>query len=409
MYRGLQWDNVTHGSREVVLVQPPARKGALGAFTVLDLGTLGPGARASRILADYGASVLRIDPPREHSGVVLPYYAYGAMRNIDRCRVDMKHDEGRAVVLDLAARVDVIVEGFRPGVADRLGVGYDAISAVNPSIVYCAATGYGQTGPYANWVGHDLNYLAIAGFLSSSGRDAKGIPALPGATVADAAGGGLHAAMAIMAALLGRATTGVGTYLDVSATDGVLGLMAMNVDEYLATGAVPGPGHGVLTGRYACYGVYECADSRFVALGAVESKFFTNVCREMGIGEWATKQYDDDAQPELVRVLRATFAQRTRDEWVALLTPLDSCVTSVLSIDEVVTNPQIVARGAITEAVEPSRGTFGQLGPVWAGSWRSEQPVVLAEEGSSVAREVLRDLNYTQDRIDDLVAREVVS
>jgi alpha-methylacyl-CoA racemase len=128
----------------------------------------------------------------------------------------------------------------------------------------------------------------------------------------------------------------------------------------------------------------------------------------MGIGEWTTKQYDDNAQPELVRVLRTTFAQRTRDEWVTLLTAFDSCVAPVLSIDEVVTNPQIVARGAITEAVEPSRGTFEQLGPIWAGSWRPEQPVVLAEEGSSVAGQVLRDLNYTQDRIDDLVAREVV-
>ncbi len=389
-------------------MQSPVGAGSLGAIKVLDLGTLGPGARASRILADYGASVLRIDPPRDHSGVVLPYYAYGAMRNIDRCRVDLKHDEGRVVVLDLAARVDVIVEGFRPGVADRLGIGYDAISAVNPSIVYCAATGYGQTGPYANWVGHDLNYLAIAGFLSSSGRDAQGVPVLPGATVADAAGGGLHAAMAVMAALLGRATTGAGAYLDVSATDGVLGLMAMNVDEYLATGAVPGPGHGVLTGRYACYGVYECADGRYLALGAVESKFFANVCRELGIFEWAAKQYDDDAQPELVRVLRATFARRTRDEWVSLLTAFDSCVAPVLSIDEVVTNPQIVARGAITEAVEPSRGAFGQLGPVWAGSRRPEQPVVLADEGTSVARQVLRDLGYAQDRIDDLVAHRVV-
>jgi alpha-methylacyl-CoA racemase len=389
-------------------VQRRTVDGALASISVLDLGTLGPGARASRILSDYGASVIRVNPPRRLNAFELPHYAYGAMRNVDRCRVDMKHEDGRSVVLDIAANVDVVVEGFRPGVADRLGVGYEAVSATNSDVIYCAATGYGQTGPYANWVGHDLNYLAVAGYLSSSGRSEMDVPALPGATIADAAGGGLHAAMAIMAALLRRSTTGTGAYLDVAATDGVLGLMAMNVDEYLATGTVPGPGHGVLTGRFACYGVYRCADGQFIALGAIESKFFANVCRELGLSEWADKQYDDEAQTSLAKVLRATFAQRPRDEWVMLLAAAETCVSPVLSVDEMASDPQIAARHVLVEAASPSRGTFAQMGPVWAGCVAPVKPVVLAEDGTSIAVSLLQELNYSQSRIDDLVARGIV-
>jgi alpha-methylacyl-CoA racemase len=383
-------------------------QGALDSITVLDLGSFGPGARASRILADYGATVTRIDPPRRINAIELPFYAYGAMRGIGRCRIDLKLDEGKAILLDLASKTDVVVEGFRPGVAARIGVGYEVVAATNPGVVYCAATGYGQSGPYSDWVGHDLNYLAVGGFLSTSERNAWGVPSLPGSTIADAAGGGLHAAMAIMAALLRRANTGTGSYLDVAATEGVLGLMAMNIDENLATGVVPGPGHGVLTGRYACYGVYECADEKFVALGAIETKFFANLCRELDLSEWASKQYDDDAQVQLAQVLRSAFSQRPRDEWVALLAAKETCVSPALSVDEFSSDPQVAARNLLTEAVQPGREPFAQLSTVWAGSVPPENPVVLEEEEASVAVRLLHELNYSQSQIDDLLARGVV-
>jgi alpha-methylacyl-CoA racemase len=320
----------------------------------------------------------------------------------------MKSDEGKAIALELAATADVIMEGFRPGVADRIGIGYDIVNATNPRVVYCAVTGYGQSGPYSQWVGHDLNYLAVAGFLSTSGRDALGVPVLPGSTIADAAGGGMHAAMAIMAALVQRATTGVGTYLDVSATEGVLGLMAMNIDEQLATGVTPEPGHGVLTGRYACYAVYECADGQYVALGAIETKFFANLCRELGLTEWTSRQYDDEAQEELAHVLRSTFAQRTRGEWITQLASAETCLTPVLSVDEVSHDPQVIARGLVSEALTPEGEHFEQLGPVWAGTPRPEKPYELAEGNSSVAVRLLQELNYPPSRIDDLIERGVV-
>ncbi len=176
-----------------------------------------------------------------------------------------------------------MLESFRPGVVDRLGIGYDDVRAVNPAIVYCSTSGYGQTGPYATRAGHDINYLGLGGYLDCSERGPGNKPPLPGATVADAAGGGMQAAMAILAALVRRASTGEGAYLDVSIADGVLSLMALAVDEYLATGVVPGPGHSILTGRYACYDTYRCADDGWVAVGAIEPHFYANLCRAAGL------------------------------------------------------------------------------------------------------------------------------
>ena len=273
---------------------------------MLDLSVFGPGARCSRALADFGAKVVKVGAP---GGPRPEFYAYGAGRGMTRIELDLKSDEGRATFLSEAASCDVVIESFRPGVVDRLGIGYEQVKAVNPTIVYCSTTGYGQDGPRSQWAGHDINYLAVGGYLHCAGRDADGVPTLPGATVADVAGGGMHAAMSILAALV----QGEGAYLDVSVADGVLWMQSLYVDEYLATGTVPGPGHNVLTGRYACYGVYRCADDRFVAVGAIEPHFFGNLCGALGLDEWAAKQYDDAAQPELrARLSRGVRPPRPR-------------------------------------------------------------------------------------------------
>ena len=188
-----------------------------------------------------------------------------------RVMLDLKSDAGRDAFLRLAATADVVVESFRPGVIDRLGIGYDALRAANPGIVLCSTTGFGQTGPRAAWAGHDINYLAVSGYLHCSGRDERGAPALAGATIADSAGGGLQAVAAICAALTARATTGEGAHLDVSIADGVLSLMSLAVDEYLAEGVEPGPRHGLLTGRYAWYDLYEASDRGWLAVGATSA------------------------------------------------------------------------------------------------------------------------------------------
>jgi alpha-methylacyl-CoA racemase len=380
----------------------------LADITVLDLGTVGPGARACRILADLGATVIRLTAPAGKA-LVLPFYAYGGLRGFRCCRVDLREEAGRAVALDLAARADVVIEGFRPGVVDRLGVGFEDVRAVNPSVVYCSATGYGQTGARAGWAGHDLNYLAVAGYLAAGEPAADGRPALPGATVADAAGGGMQAALAVMAALVGRASTGNGGYLDVAAADGMLGVMAMHLENHLATGADIRYGSDLLTGAYACYGVYECRDGRFLSVAAVEAKFFTNLCSQLDLPDLVAAQYDDDAQPAVRAALTEAFLARSRDDWVAVLARRDTCVAPVLSVDEVVQDEHLQARGLFLDAVHPSHGRLRQLGPVVAGASRPPEPLVLREQDESDTDAVLADIGYPRDRIESLRASGVIA
>ena len=222
----------------------------LAGVSVLDFSTVGPAARCSRILADYGAAVVKVGAPPKKSGVQIepPYYAYGAGRGMKRIQIDLKAPAGKAAFLRLAATADVVIESFRPGVVDRLGIGYEDLRRINPGIVYCSTSGYGQSGPYSRWAGHDLNYLALGGFLDCSSPRADGGPPIPGATVADSAAGGMHAAIAILSALFRKSITSRGEYLDVSVAEGVLSLMSLHIDQHLATGEQPGPGSDLLTG-----------------------------------------------------------------------------------------------------------------------------------------------------------------
>jgi alpha-methylacyl-CoA racemase len=341
--------------------------GFLDGIVVLDLASVGPAARASRWLADYGARVIKVGAP---AGVQIdpPYYAYSAHRGMERMAVDLKSAEGLEEFMGAVDAADVVIESFRPGVVARLGIGFDAVKARNPRIVYCSTSGFGQSGPRSQWAGHDLNYLAVGGFLDVSGRGPDMRPPIPGATVADSAGGGMHAVMSILAALVHRSSTGEGAYLDVSVADGVLALMALAVDEYLAVGTVPGPAHGLLTGRYACYEVYGCSDGTWLTVAAIEPRFWANLCRALGLEKWIEYQTDDTVQAEIRSDLVRAFRSRTRDEWVAELGPADTCVAPVLSVPEVVRDEQFRARGAFVEAEDPEHGSFTQVGYTLAGT-----------------------------------------
>jgi len=342
--------------------------GPLAGIKVLDLSNVGPGARCARMLADFGASITRVVPPARKGGhrIEAPYHSYGGGRGWRKAVLDLKSDTGRELFLMLATQADVVVEGFRPGVAGRLGIGYEAVAAANPKVVYCSISGYGQTGPAAGWVGHDLNYDALSGMLAMGNPRADGAPSLPGLTVADTAGGGMHAVVSIMAALLKRGATGEGSYLDVSMSDGVLYLMSMHVDEYLATGR-NGHGAALLTGRFACYDVYRTADDRWLSLGAIESGFFANVCKALGCEEWIPKQMDPAVQEDIRAAFRTAFAKRSREEWMTIFGQLDSCVAPVNDIAEVAADKHFAARGAFIEVEHPEHGRYRQIGPLLAG------------------------------------------
>ena len=345
----------------------------LSGVSVVDLSTVGPGSRCTALLADLGADVVKVARPRGR-GIEPPWFSYGAGRRTRLVRLDLKDDGGRDALLDMAAGADVIVESYRPGVADRLGIGYETVRSRNPRTVYASLTGYGADGPYAQRAGHDLNYLATGGFLATQGRRADGGPAMPGATVADSAGGGMQAALAIVAALYRVERTGEGEHLDVAATEGVLSLMSLHIDEYLATGAEPTAGSGLLTGKYACYDVYETRDGRWLAVGAIEAPFFVNLCRLLGVEDLAAAQYDDAEQDRVRGTLRDVFATRDRDEWTALLADADTCVTPVLSIAEVTRDPHHTARGVFSTVEHPAHGAKRQVGPVLAGAARPSAP-----------------------------------
>jgi len=371
---------------------------------VLDLSSVGPAARATRLLSDYGARVVKVGPVPGRAGVatVPPADAYSGHRGMRRVLLDLKADGGRDAFLDLARGSDVVVESFRPGVVERLGISYEAVRAVNERIVYCSTSGYGQSGPRRDWAGHDLNYLAVSGYLHCSGRDADGAPALPGATVADIAAGGMHAALAIMAALLRRERTRSGEYLDVSVADGALGMMALYADEHLATGAEPGPGHYILTGRYACYGVYACADGQYVSVAAIEPAFWANLCDSLGLDGYVDVQTDDKRQDEIRAALTQRFLTATRDEWVSRLGPADCCVAPVNSVAEAVQDEQYRFRNAVVKADHPTEGVMEQVGPVWAGADEPEDRWSLPDLAATDTADLLAEAGYDDARITQL-------
>jgi alpha-methylacyl-CoA racemase len=323
---------------------------------------------------------------------------------MQRICIDLKNDAGREAFLRLAEAAHVVIESFRPGVVDSLHIGYDAVSARNPAIVYCSTSGYGQDGPHAQYAGHDLNYLAVGGFLATTHPRADGGPPVPGATIADSAGGGMQAALAICAALV----SGEGAYLDVSAADGVLALMSLAVDEYLATGVEPGPRHGLLTGKYACYDTYRCGDDRWVAVAAIEPHFYANLCRELGCDQWLTHQMDDAVQEEMRADFAAAFASKPRDEWVDRLAPANTCVAPVLSIAEVVEDAQFNARAGFVTAIHPTHGEFRQTGAVLAGQAQHDGPYKLREYRATDPQ-LLRDAGYDDDDIAALVAEGAIA
>jgi alpha-methylacyl-CoA racemase len=373
----------------------------LDGITVLDLASVGPAARTSRWLADYGARVVKVGPvpSRGATQITPPFYAYAGHRGMERVLLDLKSPAGTAAFLRLAATADVVLESFRPGVVDRLGIGPDAVHAVNPGAVYCSTSGYGQTGPRAQWAGHDLNYLAVGGYLDCSGRDPAGGPALPGATVADSAGGGMQAVIAILAALVARRDTGDGATLDVSIADGVIALMSLNVDEYLATGDVPGPRHSLLTGRYACYDVYPCADGKWLAVGAIEPHFYANLCRALGCERWIDHQTEDAVQDQIRADFRVALATKSRDAWVAELGPADTCVSEVASVPDLVHDEHLRVRHVFVTASRADGPDFEQVGWTLAGADRAQPGPVVRPPGFTDTDAVLRDAGFATDEI----------
>jgi alpha-methylacyl-CoA racemase len=365
---------------------------ALKDVTVLDLSRLLPGPFCTLLLADLGADVIKVEDTlggdylRWMPPLVDRYSAlfHAVNRNKRSVVLNLKTAPGHAAFLDLVTHADVVVEGFRPGVMDRLLVGYEALREQNPRIVLCSITGYGQDGPYRDRVGHDINYAALAGVLSLTGTAPEQL-AIPGVQIGDLGGGALSAAVAILAALHERDRTGQGTHCDVSMLDGLVSWMAPVLAVHSATGAVPGPGGYMLNGCHPCYRLYRCADG-YLSVGALEPKFWKAFAEAIGLGHLAELGLTSGAEAaRVVDEVQAVLATKTRAEWSSLLDGRETCVEPVLAVDEVLVNPQVRARQATVDA-----GSVAQRPAPGYGEHSQE---VLAQLGYDEAKfeELLRE------------------
>jgi len=377
----------------------------LSAVTVLDLSRLLPGPYATQVLADAGADVIKVerpgagDPARAMAAGDGPDVFSAANLGKRSVALDLKTDAGREALLRLAADADVVVESFRPGVADRLGVGYDAVSERNPDVVYCSLSGFGATGPHRDRAGHDLNYVAMAGLLDMTRADRDGRPAIPGYPIADMAGG-LYGAFAVVAALLDRELGGSGgDHLDVALTDAVVA-MSGAVAPLAFDGADPAGRETALTGEHPCYDVYEAADGRYVTLAALEPEFWKRFCEAVDRPELIDRQYAaDPAEREAVReAVAAVFAERSRDEWEALLGDEDAMVAPVRSVAEALDSDQARERGLVVGGDTPRVGLPVRPSEGLPGSDES-----VPELGADTDA-VLREHGYDDDDLDALRA-----
>jgi crotonobetainyl-CoA:carnitine CoA-transferase CaiB-like acyl-CoA transferase len=342
---------------------------ALEGIRVVDLSRMLPGPYCSMMLADLGAEVIKVEEPKigdptRHSppivdGQSVPFAQVN--RNKKSIALDLKQAEGRDIFLKLASTADCVLEQFRPGVVDRLGVSYSVISELNPRIVYCSLTGFGQNGPHRERSGHDLNYLALSGVLGLT-TDERGKPVIPGVQVADLAGG-MIAGFAILAALVARDRTGRGQYIDVSMFDVMLSMLPIPAAHHFAGNTIGVGGKYVLSGAYPFYNVYETSDGKFMTLGALEPKFWANFCVKIGREDLVRRQFDSgELREKLFEEVREVFKSRTQTAWIELMRAADCCCEPVLSMSEAFEHAQTRAREMIRE---PEHGKFKELGSAY--------------------------------------------
>ena len=380
--------------------------GPLAKLKVLDFTTLLPGPFASMILADLGASVLRVEAPgrpdmvremKQRAGSVSA--AHATVNRSKRCiSLDLKNPEALRLVEQLLEGHDILLEQFRPGVMERLGLGYEQLQDRYPGLIYCSLTGYGQTGPYRNRAGHDINYLALSGLSETSRRQNSG-PVPFGFQLADIAGGSYHMVMAVLAAVIHRQQTGEGQYIDLSMTDAVFSMHALSGAEWLSGGEEPEAESGMLNGG-TLYDYYETRDGRWISVGSLEPVFLKRLCLEMDLQEFEGIPLDDvKSQKRLKSKLRKAFKTRGFQEWIEIFQKIDACVEPVLKPSEAARHPQLREREMIGNVKNEIGDSIRQIGSPFRFS---KTPVVPGFAGRKLGADtlsVLRELGWDDERI----------
>jgi crotonobetainyl-CoA:carnitine CoA-transferase CaiB-like acyl-CoA transferase len=392
----------------------------LEGITVLDLTRLAPGPYCTMILADLGADVIKIEEPGPPTGrraeqagnlATLPPAIAGVdrhaphwalNRNKKTIGLNLKHAEARQIFYQLAERADVVVEEFRPGVAKRLEIDYDTLRQRNPRLIYCAVTGYGQRGPYRDLVGHDINYISMAGCLGMIGTKG-GPPVIPHNIIADFAGGGLHGAIGVLAALMARERTGRGQFVDIAMTDGVYSMLVSHLSSYFATGTVPRRGDTILDGSTHYYNVYQTKDGKWLSIGSIEPWFYANLCKALGREDLLPYELVEGEQREALKhTFSDIFRTKTRQEWFDILTCHDICVGKVYDLDETEHDPHLRAREMVVEVDHPEVGKVKQVGISIKLSETPGQIRFLAAPLGAHTEEILSALGHSPEKIAEL-------
>ncbi len=381
---------------------------ALEGIKVLDMSRLAPGPHCSMLLSDFGADVTLVEAVPGASAKLSGMNrgsegaeraaAYNALgRGKKSIALNLKDDAAREIFYRLVKDADVVMEGFRPGVVKRLGVDYETLSKINPRIICCSLSGFGQTGPYSNLVGHDINYISIGGALGVIGRPGTP-PAIPVNIIADFAGGGLTAAFAICMAIIARERTGRGQDIDIGMSDGVLSLMTSAFSGFFSNGRPIRPGESVLNGSVPWYNTYQCGDGRWFGIGSIEPHFFEALCRVLGTEEFLGRQHESAVHPEMQAKWEAIFKTKTADEWMEIMSKYDICAAPVLEMENVVTNPHNLARGMVVEVDSP----VGKVKQIGVGPKLSDTPGRVRGTAPLVGQhtdEVLKGLGYEEKAI----------
>ncbi len=387
----------------------------LEGVKVLDLSRLLPGPLCTMMLADLGAEVIKIEdhmggdyirwfPPKRNKQCI-SYFPMN--RNKKSVRLNITKPEGKEIFLKMVQEADVIMETFRPGTMERLGLGYEQVKSINPGIVYCSLTGYGHDSPYRNLPGHDANYLAVAGLLSTIGTK-EGRPVIPGIQIADIAGT-YNATVAILSAIYGKQRTGEGQYLDVAITDSAILFQVLGMTQFMYDGVNPKMSNDDLSGKYAFYDVYQTKDGKYLVSGNVEEKFFSNFLKAIGKEELMKDMFAaEPRQSEVKNEIADVINTKDRAEWMEILKDYDVCTTPVNDFGDALQDPHVKSRGLWFEMDDPVEGKISQFGyPVkfstYKPGWRTAPP----DLGENTA-DIVKSLGYSDEQIKELLEKKII-
>jgi len=387
---------------------------ALDDLCIIDLTRYLPGSFTSMFLADFGAEVIMIESPtRGEPGRSNPPFINGVsarhlllQRNKKSLTLDLNTSEGKEIFFKLIESADVVIENFKPGYLSKIGLDYDAAVEVNPRIIYCSLTGFGQYGPNRDIAGHDINYIGLAGILGLSGS-AQNAPCLPGIQIADLCGS-LMAQIGILVALMSRNKTGRGQYIDISFLDSAISLLPLIAAAYFAENRSYKQGEHIYTGSMAWYNIYLTKDHKYLTIGALETKFWHKLCEYLDVPEFKDMQFEQEQQPKMIAKLQEIFMTKTQQEWIQLLAPLNVCVGPVLEVSEVFNDPNTIEREMVFTANHPVAGEVKQIGfPIkmsyTPAAYQRGAPL-LGEDN----RNILISLGYSLDDIEELRKKNII-